>query len=505
MKKKYIISAIIGVLFLSFCGKNAFATENYLAELEKDLVNNELTIKSEDPKNNPDLIEIICGILQEKYGLTVSYNYETKDYYNLTFTKQGEWRMVWHTSDDGMSSWGGNEPEILAEKTVKVKYTGVDQEKKAKILAAMADIKAKRHWGESLEKVVRYNVYDLSFVNYVVTAGYYSWVGNDSVQDYYETTKISNRMASFSPEFREDLANKNIQLYIDNRAGDGDAFYESAVGFAAIISDGYIYDAVSSAGATTRRLLFIPESTPDTHEAYAAAAQKRIDDYYKGTEYEGKVTVELDQEYDINDDFGYVNLNDGWTPIDASYRLKYENISADMVIEKNDAMISEPVFTTGDVYTNITVISDDSTIPLDTVVIVNKINNKDRTDVINKLGLKDADIYDINLHSDAASRDIVKLPNGKFLVRIPVDQKYEGRKLAVYYIDVNGKVETHEVTVRDGYAEFETNHFSEYILGTTEDAPTNPGTLDAICAILAVAAGCAAVFLSNLKLATKRR
>ena len=57
-----------------------------------------------------------------------------------------------------------------------------------------------------------------------------------------------------------------------------------------------------------------------------------------------------------------------------------------------------------------------------------------------------------------------ELEDGSFEVRIPLSEKLKGKDLVAYYVDNNGNKEEHEVTIKDGYAVFNTNHFSTYTL-----------------------------------------
>ena len=59
-----------------------------------------------------------------------------------------------------------------------------------------------------------------------------------------------------------------------------------------------------------------------------------------------------------------------------------------------------------------------------------------------------------------------------------ISEDYKGKDLIVYYITSEGAKEEHEVIVKDGYASFETNHFSTYVLA--EKAEENPKTYDGI-------------------------
>lgn len=57
-----------------------------------------------------------------------------------------------------------------------------------------------------------------------------------------------------------------------------------------------------------------------------------------------------------------------------------------------------------------------------------------------------------------------ELEDGSFEVRIPLSEKLKGKDLVAYYVDDNGNKEEHEVTIKEGYAVFNTNHFSTYTL-----------------------------------------
>ena len=55
--------------------------------------------------------------------------------------------------------------------------------------------------------------------------------------------------------------------------------------------------------------------------------------------------------------------------------------------------------------------------------------------------------------------------------------------MIVYYLTSNGDLEEHAVTIKDDYAEFETDHFSVYTLAekttsTTTPTPTSNTTTD---------------------------
>ena len=72
------------------------------------------------------------------------------------------------------------------------------------------------------------------------------------------------------------------------------------------------------------------------------------------------------------------------------------------------------------------------------------------------------------------------------MVKIPIPSDLNEKNLVVYYIPSSGEKEAHEVTVKDGYASFETDHFSTYVLAekvsteTESNTIKNPNTFDNI-------------------------
>ena len=72
--------------------------------------------------------------------------------------------------------------------------------------------------------------------------------------------------------------------------------------------------------------------------------------------------------------------------------------------------------------------------------------------------------YDIKLYSSSKSANITKLSNGKFKVSIPVSESLNGKEVTTYYINDNNELTEYETTVENGFATFETDHFSVYTL-----------------------------------------
>ena len=469
--KKYRLLAI-GVAFcLSIIvGGSVFATSQEIQTLENDLQNGELIVNSIDPTGNDELFEAILLSLSTKYKL-VHARKSKDDYTRAIFST--------YTNDES--------------KEITLKYQPLEASILAKVQAELPNIPDPMP--DESGGLTQYTINDLPIINYII-AGY---KGDAD----YDTIEFITGMVNFSPEYKKDIGNSNLEIEINGVGWGGSPYSVNGGGLALIKYKGSICGAKTII-TSAKHVLYVPDDTEQSQEAFISAAENRIKSYLSGTEYENSFSI-LPTDQLTTDKIDMVENELGVTYEDGSRVIvKYGDTQLLFIIARDSSKIVNPSFGSTDILTEVAVDSDDSTIPLDTIVVVNKINNKDRSDTINKLGLKDADIYDINLHSNAADRDITKLGNGRFLVRVPVGSKYEGKNLAVYYIDVNGKVETFDVTVQNGYAVFITNHFSEYILGTTDEESTNPATIDDITTTIIAFIGLTIISLVTIKNYIKR-
>ncbi len=149
-----------------------------------------------------------------------------------------------------------------------------------------------------------------------------------------------------------------------------------------------------------------------------------------------------------------------------------------IIVKDNDKMLT-PINKTSDVKTDITISTSNTNIPLDTTISAKKIISGIEYDKIVKiLNLTDNLTFDLKLYSNSLDEYITKLSDGSFEVKIPIPEDFKDKDLAIYYVDGNGKAETYDVKVENGYAIFYTNHFSIYTLGYNDI--DNPKTFDGI-------------------------
>lgn len=309
-----------------------------------------------------------------------------------------------------------------------------------------------------------YYVEDLSLINYYLT-GDKSELWNPGAPGRALKFSTLNNVTNGS----------NVNYYIDVRRGNQDEslMYEAAAGPMSVFYNDYLY-GIKDEWLYLKRVIYIPENTENTKEAFIAAAQKRINNYLGNdsvvVSYGGLLSSlpedSEDEECPIVSDGNYYNIKIG----NRTYKFYIVKASSDKLVE--------PTYLGTNIESNIQITSVDSSIPLDTSLTVKNVNDSSIKDII---GTENYKSYDISLYSDAKGAKIEKLENGKFLVKIPVPTELNGKDLIVYYIASDGTKEEHEVTIEDGYAIFETNHFSTYILAentTTEETIENPQTSD---------------------------
>ena len=142
--------------------------------------------------------------------------------------------------------------------------------------------------------------------------------------------------------------------------------------------------------------------------------------------------------------------------------------------------MKNPEMNTVDLKTNIKINSDSYEVPLDSKINANVIdkNSKEYKNIISKLKLDEGMVVDLKLYSDLSNTYVTKLNNGMFRVFIPLTEEYQNKDLKAYYIKDDGDIEIYKIRKENGYAIFETNHFSTYTIGG--DDLTNPNTIDDI-------------------------
>ena len=283
------------------------------------------------------------------------------------------------------------------------------------------------------------------------------------------------------------IDNKHIGYFFVEEGGLGSYFYSEIGGKVALFYDGVAYGFTNSLlRASMKHIIYIPDNTGDSIEDYVKAAQKRIDDYL-GKDSGVTISYEGIVDYsEVGEEVLDEALFDG-----NCYILTYKDKEARVLVVKDSSKMKTSTFNASDVNSNIIVSSDNAAYPTNTVVSSNQYNKNDYKDILDKLGLKDAQIVDINLYSPSIG-NINNFNNVNFDVSVPINlNNYKGKKLYAYYIKDDGSVEEHEINVDDFIANFETTHFSTYIISEKVDDKIldklNPNTGDNIIKYIIIA------------------
>lgn len=286
-----------------------------------------------------------------------------------------------------------------------------------------------------------------------------------------------NAIINYSSEFQNKIGYMNIGTKLDTRAGWDDQFTSGCFGFLNLLFDGVIYSYVDTTGVKQNNVLYVPDGTENTREAYIKAALDRVNKYIPQAnvkiEYAGQIA-------DIND-FGVLSLND---IVDVNKTLgEYYKVTIGeeeyyYFIAKDSSKMRTPVMNTVDALTDISIKTDSSEVPLDSKIntIVIDAKSDEYKEFLKKVNINNGLVVDLKLFSDSINKNISKLENGVFKVYIPLNDELRKLDLTAYYVKDNGEIEKHDVKIEGDYLVFETDHFSTYVIGGNK--LENPATLD---------------------------
>lgn len=338
-----------------------------------------------------------------------------------------------------------------------------------------------------------YNVSDLEIISY--------WLNGGSIL-YYSNDLMST------------LGYKNFENFsFDVRAGDNSSFNTVEAGILKFIYNDTIYFMADFVEVDGNNIIYVEDNT-DSNDLMKSA-QTRIDNYF------GKDKVKLvdtgnleefldsyvldnqdiiDEMYEYNESMknlpGYVaktkeeianQLKDEMRSMVSDilkenehiYKVIFGDNTYYTLIRSDSSKMVETTYRTSDILTDVSISSSNKTIPYDALVNVRKITDGETyKKILDILKLTNSEMYDLKLFSKSLDNYVSKLVNGNFEVRIPIKDEYKNKNLVAYYVDDNGKVTEYEVTVKDGYAIFNTDHFSIYTLGVK--SVNNPQTGDNI-------------------------
>lgn len=345
----------------------------------------------------------------------------------------------------------------------------------------------------------KFQTRDMELINY--------WINNE--KDY-----MGGGLQNYSGELKSYLQYSNVEMFLDNRAGADEPFYTKMFGFASFRNQNTVYHVEEQMGTEAQHIIYVPDNTGNSKEAMMSAAQQRMNDYLGKTDvvevsyageaynvwwnaqyewykqnweeqyqnpYPGQIVPPLKSLTEYRQDsqqggFSFENNAgvDGLQADDYCFALNIlKGVNAGekhyFVIRKDNSKMVAPGYKTVDISTKIEISTTESSIPLDTVIEVDQLVQGAEYERIRKiLNITDCEMFDLTLFAQSVGTNITGLDNGIFEVRIPISEKYKNKVLKVYYVDGNGKTTEHSVTKKDGYAIFQTNHFSIYTLTPVE-------------------------------------
>lgn len=288
-----------------------------------------------------------------------------------------------------------------------------------------------------------------------------------------------NAIINYSSEFQNKIGYMNIGTKLDVRAGWDDQFTSGCFGFLNLLFDGVIYSYVDVTGVKQNNVLYVPDETENTRDAYIKAALDRVNKYIPKAsvkiEYAGQIA-------DIND-FGELSLNnivDVNKTLGEYYKVTIGEEEYYYFIAKDSSKMRTPVMNTVDALTDISIKTDSSEVPLDSKIntVVIDANSDEYKEFLKKVNINNGLVVDLKLFSDSINKNISKLENGVFKVYVPLNDELRKLDLTAYYVKDNGEIEKHDVKIEGDYLVFETDHFSTYVIGGNK--LENPATLDNI-------------------------
>lgn len=313
--------------------------------------------------------------------------------------------------------------------------------------------------------------------------------------DLLDSSNSLNDIVNYSGSIHKLLDNDNITLVLDIRAGNDCDFARGTMGPMNFLYDGIVYDIANPVAFVERNIIYVPDDTEITREAFISAATSRIKAYLKDVDVEivyGGLIEEIDPKrlmYPIEQIVDLEKTTGEW------YKVIINGHEFKFLIAQGSDKMNEPFMNTKDAKTDISIQTSSYNVPLDSKIIVDilDINSLKYRELMEKLNIKEGLSIDLKLFSESLKNYITKLEDGKFSVYIPVSSLDSGKQYIAYYLNEDGTKEEHKVKIENGYATFETDHFSTYTLTEItkiDVSENNPQTGDNIFVYVTILGGC---------------
>ncbi len=271
-----------------------------------------------------------------------------------------------------------------------------------------------------------------------------------------------------------------------------------------VFKDGILYDVKKMGQELTVPVINIPDTvTKNEAKDYVINLIKENNKDFgehivrieKGTKNKNefyKLDIDIPNGYTVYANWGYEEDMPSYIIING-----IDNIGNTTTDNANSVIVT-------DKETNIKLEANDSVVPNDVVLEVKPITEGTTFDNLKRLlsNVNKFKAFDITLKSNGVEIQ----PNGKVKVSIPIPDNFDKSKLIVYRVEDNGNKIEYKVTIVGNYAQFETDHFSKYVLAEIEnnnnekdDTPKTGTETNVMPYILGIIAVCGITFIIKIK------
>lgn len=253
------------------------------------------------------------------------------------------------------------------------------------------------------------------------------------------------------------IKDNTITLTSSNGSGDGNGGLNNWYGGIVlnVFKNNVLYEQKIIGSAYAIPVINIPSNITDAN--LKDYVYNEVSKYYP--EYKNGFRM-VQGEEDLNDDDMPRIENKNLYTIYYSYN----NIEIGCYVLLNkEAPTTTKEITEKDETTNVKLDTSTEVVPADTKLVVEKVTDGSTFALVeNTLKNEINKMYIYNISLKKGNETIQ--PNGKVKISIPVPNGFDTSKLVVYRIDENGNKTEYNATILNGYATFETDHFSTYVL-----------------------------------------
>lgn len=458
MKRK--LNIILLTTFFSILSINTVQATTVNEEYNRLVSDGTLTLDFVKPKSNKALLDPL--FTSDYYNMNYIDNLLTDGFYgglkdcNSELTECTLVINEWDTGDNIENRVNVNWAEENAEiRKITDKY--------------MNQIYAMYSEGNRLT----FTLTDMSLINYYIhSESAYMIISN---ADY----RKGNNILNYVQDIKNLTTDEKITIYIKTNRGMENPMVGGKWGPLAISYDNIEYDITSEtgkeAGIALKRVIYIPDETENTPEAYMAAAKKRIDDYLGDNDVKIEILGDIAPAAEEVIEYGDYPQEMFDTAGEYCYNFYFNGHAHNYFIVRDSSKMEKPKTVAEDREKNVSVETGSSEVPLDTKIKVSDVDKKEQDDFDKIIGKDIIKAYNIFLHSGSIG-DIKHLNRGTFKVTLFLGAEYRNRHLSAYYLKDDGTVEEYNINVDSyGYATFETKHFSTYFIADSTEQEDNSG------------------------------